>query len=287
MDLRAYLRDGDIAPATRALNYQPFILSDNVQTEAAFSWFDSGDPRVAPPLVFRRQDCSPERWAKVSEINGRLRAMYDDLLDEIASRFPGGSLLDIACCNGYFPVGAELRGMKGTGIDIEQHARAVSFLNAKLGTKARFIPGLYRSDQHRLPHLGGLFRKPRFDVVCMSAIMCHLPDPLHFLAAAARMANHAILFWGQVLDTPHLLISYNKPHHALSLQPTAFPNGFNDNTRLSLGLFAESALGLGFSKLIKIEPRATWLAALSSKRDLPLETEISEISEHMALLLVR
>src|SRR3954470_21659487 len=47
MDLRKFLR-GDIEPATRVLSYQPFILSDDVETGAAYSWMRGGDPRTAP-----------------------------------------------------------------------------------------------------------------------------------------------------------------------------------------------------------------------------------------------
>jgi hypothetical protein len=218
--------------------------------------------------------------------------MYDDLLDEVAGRFPGGTLLDIACNNGYFPVGAELRGMKGAGLDLGDRTDSFSVLNGALGTKARFLPVAYDSRSHALPV------DEKFDVTVMTAIMCHLPDPLHFLSAASAITNRAILFWGQVVNIDSPIISYNKPHPSLS-DPAEFPNCFNDNTRISLGMFKQAARLLGFSEVIPIEPRPTWITELSAipprstwiarllHRGVDLESELNSGSPHMALLLVR
>jgi len=115
MDLRSKL-NGNINRAEHALNYQPFILSDDVQTGVAYSWARAGDCRVNPKLVQRKQD-SEEEWNTACAANGVLRAMYEDLLDDIATVSLGGTLLDVACNNGYFPVDAELRGMKGVGLE--------------------------------------------------------------------------------------------------------------------------------------------------------------------------
>jgi len=71
--------------------------------------------------------------------------MYDDFILEIARRYPAGSLLDVACNNGYFPVRAELAGMRRcAGIDLGRHYRyAVRFLNDVVGTKVKFMHGRY------------------------------------------------------------------------------------------------------------------------------------------------
>ena len=132
--------------------------------------------------------------------------MYDDLLGEVAQRFPGASLLDVACNNGYFPVGAELRGMRGTGIDLGDYSASIGFLNKCLGTRARFLHQWYDLHTHTFPSM------EKHDVVVMSAIMCHIPDPLNFLAAAAKRAAKAFLFWGQIVETDTLVVSYQPPH---------------------------------------------------------------------------
>jgi SAM-dependent methyltransferase len=279
MDLRGPL-SGATEAAAAVLNYQPFILADDVQTGAAFSWVCGRDPRVAPPLVFRQTELPAEDWRLAGEANGRLRAMYDDLLDEVARRFPGGSLLDVACNNGYFPVGAELRGMHGTGMDLGPYADSVALLNGALGTTAQFHQTGYRSREHTLPDLG------EFDVTVAMAIMCHLPDPLNFLAAVGRVTKGALLFWGQLINTDALVVSLLPPHTSLS-SLTDFPHAFNDNTRISKGLLADAARQMGFKEMVEIPPRVTWLTQLTAPRDLPLERELKEGSAHSAILLVR
>jgi hypothetical protein len=279
MDLRRHLSSNQVARAAAVLNYQPFILSDDVQTGAAWSWVSGVDPRVKPPLVFNRRNFEAQ-WDAITDANGRMRAMYDDLLDELATRFPGASLLDIACSNGYFPVGACARGMKGYGIDRSNHAPSIRFLNDALGTRARFARSPYDPYRRRLMGWG------RYDVTVISAIMCHLPDPLHFLAATARKTKKAILFWGQIVETENLLISYSAPHTALSTLRD-FPFNFNDNTRLSRGLFHVALKQLGFCEIVEIPPRPTWLWQIHQRRDGNLDEELRTGSRHVALLAVR
>jgi Methyltransferase domain len=264
MDLRAVLTtDAQREEASRVLNYQPFIISDDIQTGAAYSWTNGGDPRARPRFVFRRREENEESWAKITDANARLRRMYDDFVAEIARRYPGGSLLDFACNNGYFPVRASMLGMRGLGADGDrQHGGSIAFLNRHLGTTARFEPRNYD------PRLRGARRVsnlrpwpaslPRADVVCLVAILCHVPDPLGFLTFAAGLADKALFFMGQVLDSDHFLISYQKPHRALS-KPTRFPFTFNDNTRLSRGLLFHTLEELGFRDVIELSWQPAWL----------------------------
>jgi SAM-dependent methyltransferase len=279
MDLRTRLDGSQINVATRLLNYQPFLLSDDVQTGVAYSWVNGGNPRVAPPLVFRRSEFEPE-WIAISDANARLRTMYDDLLDAVAERFPRCSLLDVACNNGYFPVGACLRGMKGYGIDLGDYSSSVRFLNQALGTKAKFSHASYDSRRHELAVRG------RYDVTVLMAIMCHLPDPLNFLAAIGRITDKAILFWGQLVDTDRLMIAFNPPHPSLS-DLRDFPHNFNDNTRLSRALFDFAMDQLGFRHITEITPQPTWLQQLHRPTSGNLTEELTDGSRHVALLATR
>ncbi|MCL2202472.1 MAG: class I SAM-dependent methyltransferase [Defluviitaleaceae bacterium] len=281
MDLREKINSHDAGEAVAVLNYQPFIISDDIQTGCAYSFCSGDDPRVAPPLVFHKNDWTDEKWDFISKCNGQLRAMYDDILDEIASRFPGASLLDIGCNNGYFPVGAEIRGMRGTGTDGNgAHEKSMHFLNKALDTQAEFILGLYDSITHKLPDVG------IHDVVTLSAIMCHLPDPLYFLSEVGKIAQRAILYYGQIIDTDKFLISYNPPHPNLS-HIVEFPHNFNDNTRLSLGLFKEACSQMGFNNFYKIPPRDSWLEMCHGPISLTLEQELKDVSCHVAILAMR
>ncbi len=282
MDLRKYLAGAEIERGAGVLNYQPFILSDDVQTGVAYSWVvPVADPWLTPPLVFRKSELSQADWDLAVDANARQRAMYEDLLDAVAARYPGGTLLDSACSNGYFPVGAELRGMHGTGMDPQNNGPAITFLNETLGTSAKYVPEAYNFRTHRFPDVGS------FDVTVASAIMCHLPDPLDFLAALGRITKHAILFWGQVIDTEHLLVAYNEPRF-IPGDENEFPHAFNDNTRISMGLLKHAVRQMGFREIIQIPHSPTWLYQILVPAGRSLERELGESwSPQPALLIVR
>jgi hypothetical protein len=130
--------------------YQPFLISDEMQTGVAYSWLYAADPRVSPPLLFRKAAWAAE-WGRIDDANGRLRTMYDDFVKEIARRYPGGSLLDVACNNGYFPVRAETLGMgRATGADLDWHYwLSIRFLNEVLGASVDFQRAVYRPERRR------------------------------------------------------------------------------------------------------------------------------------------
>lgn len=280
MDLRSAIQTAkQRLTAERVLNYQPFLIADDLQTGVGYSWLHSTEPRVSPPLVFKRDEWA-EQWGRITSANRALAQMYDDFVDEIAKHYPGGSLLDFACNNGYFPVRAELNGMHNcAGIDLGAHyADSVSFLNATVGTAVKFYHAPYEQTTSST-HIN-----EKFDVVCLSAIMCHMPEPLRLLAAIGKIAREAIFFWGQMLDTEKFLISYNPPHASLSTE-TVFPFRFNDNTRISRGLFREAAEQMGFTKVSFLKPREHWLLTGTPATD--LEREITTGSAHVAVLAMR
>jgi SAM-dependent methyltransferase len=245
VDLRPYLSNSLFKQAEAVLDYQPFILSDDAQTGVAYSWLHAADPRVAPKLRFQRDE--PE-WDAATEANEQLRQLYEGFLGEIAARFPGASLFDIGCSNGYFPVRAELLGLNGYGTDIWRgRARSIAVLNTALGTKAAFLWAPYS------PQLGRVLTWRRFDVVTASAIMCHLPSPLDFLRALARIARRALFVWGEFAPGDDMAIFYREPHTSWG-RPRAFPYGFNDGTRLTRPLFDFAMRELGFRELVTIPP---------------------------------
>jgi hypothetical protein len=303
MDLREFgLSPEQVEAGREVLNYQPFILSDDIQTGVAYSWRHSDDPRLPPGFVFHREQWG-EQWDQITEDNARLRRTYDGLMRFVASHYAGKSLLDVACNNGYFPVRAELFGMgPSAGMDMgAQHQNAFAYLNSVCGTHATFTHAVYDSVSRSAPLEG------RYDVVAASAIMCHLPDPLHFLAFLASKAREAIFFWGQVINTDSLLVSYQTPHHALHDRP--FPYCFNDNTRISRGLMELSLKQLGFDKVVEIPWQDDWIspyitaysppylgprvvAALSKAREKVLRAfallnEIEITSKHVGILAMR
>jgi hypothetical protein len=257
MDLRPYSPSWlQVNAAATALNYQPFIISDDIQTGVAYSWLHSADPRDDPfyRFVFRRDRSSPELWAKAAAANGRLAAMYDDFVAEIARHYPGGSLLDVGCNNGYMPVKAEQLGMRRcAGTDRRSHQwAAIQVLNSITGTSVSFLNRAYDFRRHKAK-IG-----KRYDVVVASAVMCHLPDPLNFLAFLGSLATEAVFFWGQMIDSDELLVGYDQPNR---FREEPFPWGFDDNTRLSRGLFRRSVELMGFREIVELPHRDTWLPA--------------------------
>ena len=266
--------------AAQVLNYQPFVITDNLQTGVAYSWFHTADPRVSAPLVFERLAMPEAEWDKVTSCNAALRAMYDKSVRAIADRYPKGTLFDVACNNGYFPVRAEMYGMgRSAGMDAgPQYGDSLKFLNSVCGTHAKFCSCVYDTATHTAPV------KEKYDVVVASAIMCHLPDPTHFLAFLGRIAKQAIFYWGQILDQDELIIAYKPPNLALDLNRagTPFPRCFNDNTRVSRGLLETSFRLMGFRDIVYFESE---LLPVGPKMD--LATEIRQGSYHWGVLAMR
>jgi SAM-dependent methyltransferase len=288
MDLRqSSLSKEQISTAASVLNYQPFIISDELQTGAAYSWAYGRDPRIAPTLVFKKS-IDNQIWDQVTDSNGRLRKMYDDFILEITSRYPSGTFLDVACNNGYFPAAAAKLGMRRTkGIDLGgQYRDSLNFLNEILGTRAEFEQVNYDP----LVHASRLSEK--FDVVSAVAIMCHLPDPMNFLAYLGSLANEAIFFMGQVIDTDAFIVSHWKPHGELGRGELPFPYRFNDNSRLSRGLLFHGFEQMGFKNILELPWRKEWLSPYFAVNYNPatkpdLETEIKTGSKHIAVLATR
>lgn len=257
MDLRRYSPSSlQVAAATATLNYQPFIISDDIRTGVAYSWLHSRDPREDrhPDFVFRRGETAPEVWDRAADANDRLAAMYDDFIAEIARHYAGGSLLEIGCNNGYLPVRAEQLGMRrcaGADRSTRQWA-SIKVLNNLTGTSVDFYNRAYSPREHR----ASISR--RYDVVVASAVMCHLPDPLNFLAFLGSLAKEAVFFWGQMIDSDDFLVGYSEPNR---FYREAFPWGFDDNSRLSRGLFRRSVELMGFGEIVELPHRDTWLPA--------------------------
>ena len=82
--------------------------------------------------------------------------------------------------------------------------------------------------------------------------MCHLPNPLDFLAALARVARRAVFFWGALAPGNEMAILYRNPHAALRHGAPAFPYIFNDDTRISRPLFDFAMRELGFREVLEL-----------------------------------
>jgi hypothetical protein len=254
------LRDCNLSPervelGASVLNYQPFILSDDIQTGVAYSWLysaESGRLSKVNDFVWRRQAATLQEWERFSDANARLRNMYEDWLDAIAQAYPGGTLLDPACNNGYFLVGALRRGMnKAIGYDRVDYSDPVRFLNESLGTSAEFIHQPYSSWTHRIEGC------QRYDVAVASLIMCHISDPLYFLAFLGRVAKEAIFLFTGMSTAPGYAIHYSKPNKFYPEDD--FPVCFDNDVGLSRDLLFESLNLMGFKNIRLLNYKPSWL----------------------------
>src|SRR5713101_850313 len=246
MDLRQFRpTPAQTESAAGLLRYQPFVLDDNRHTGVAYSWLYTADPTTAniPALVYDRRAVSADVWAKAYEANRRLAAMYDGFVRRIVTICPpGGSYLDFACNDGYFPVAASLAGVRSAvGVDYDDYAGSFQVLNEITGASAKFLLGRYDSPSHTIQAPRDI---DRYDVVSISAVLGHVPDPLHFLKAIAGLASKAVLIWDGFMDTEDLRIRYNPPNR---FTKATFPNGFDNATKISIPLLRLSMTQLGFS----------------------------------------
>lgn len=257
MDLRKHgLSPAQVAQGAGCLNYQPFVLSDDVCTGVAYSWIatnDGGRSQNAPNFVLDRRNCDGRLWEQFWDANRRLAAMYDDFVEAITQHVPGGTMLDVACNNGYFLVRGAQRGMsKCVGYDQVDYTRAVQFLNSVTGTNVQFINAAYDSWKHEIPGC------QQYDVVVASNIMQHISDPLYFLNFVGGRARRALFLFTGMGDTDQYLVYYSKPNRFY--QDRKFPIGFDNDVGLSRGLLWESLNQLGFSRIIEIPRKSTWLS---------------------------
>ena len=183
--------------------------------------------------------------------------MYDCFIGRIVSACgPGGSYLDVGCNTGYFPVKACLDGVRtAVGVDLLDHSEGFQLLTEITGSQAKFARGGYDPNNHILtiePDYGAAC----YDVVSSSALLCHVPDPLHFLKALATRARKAIFLWSGFIDSQELLIRYNAPNRVFQRE---FPNGFDDGTALSTGLLFLAMDQLGFPNCDELKSTSDWL----------------------------
>ena len=260
MDLRPFHPPKALTDeAARLLRYQPFILDDDRHTGVAYVWLYRPDPTAATPqdFFFDRRTTPEAVWTKAYAANIRVAAMYDAFVKRIVEICPKpGSYLDFGCNTGYFPVSASVAGVQTTmGVDLGDYSQHVRLLNDITGASTRFSVGAYDPSSHTIS-LQNDFGTEQYDVVSTNAVMCHLPDPLHFLKALARLASKAIFIWDSFVDSDELLIRYLPPN---IFSDAEFPNGFDSCTSISLGLLKLSMDKLGFGRHEELEIHPEWM----------------------------
>lgn len=265
MDLRSYITSPlQISKAKElvlreAINYQPFLFADDFETGIGFEFlfgefkgmvhspdFDR-DPGIPP--AFRRFLIAAEDKENFSDSNRRLRVMYEGFVDAICGHFGDVSHMtfaDIGCNSGYFPLSFSRRGAaESVGYDRVNYTGSFDLLNDILGTRARFIHSFYRSTLQKIPDCTA-----RYDVVTTTALLCHLPDPLQYLAFLGSMARKALFIWTGVSREDEYCIGFGEPNKYY--KSDAFPLCFDNLTTPSLKLLLKSLELMGFTEIHQI-----------------------------------
>ncbi len=252
MDLRPFqLTREQVQQGAQLLDYQPFILSDDVQTGIGYDWvYGAQDPGR---YVARRDQMSEETWRRFDAANAQLRSMYDQWIDVACSHARGGeSVLDVACNSGYFLQRFAQKGYRDcTGYDRLDKAEAFAYLNRILGTNTRFIHRPYDSWTHQLPGCNPA------DVVIASAILLHLSDPLYFLHFLAGVTRKVLFLFTRVLHSSEYLLKYEEPN--AYYKGDDFPICFDNNNSISTGLLHLSLKKLGFREVIELQANDHWI----------------------------
>jgi SAM-dependent methyltransferase len=266
MDLRARITDAHLVDTAKALavegllTYQPLVFSDDFEVGVGYE-FETGSrvglvhyPDIAPALLgspeLRRLLVDPADYAAFHAANRRLADYYDYLADRISEAVGGASghsFLDVGCNVGYFPQSFAARGAKlAAGCDRQDFSRSFDLLNAIEGRSARYLRAWYEPDKHALSGLDS------FDVVMSMAMVCHVADPLHLLAAMGKLAQKAIFVWTLINDDAGNTCHYGDPRG--DYPEDDFPYCFDNKVAPSESLMRYALELMGFKTVSEIAP---------------------------------
>jgi hypothetical protein len=252
MDLRRFgITREQALQGAKLLDYQPFILADDIQTGVAYEWLHAADE--AGRYVAFRDQVTPQVWQRFTAANQYLRNMYDDWIESLCAQVPGAqTALDVAGNSGYFLQALARKGYQDcVGYDLLDKTEAFAFLNHVLGTNTRFIHRPYDSWKHPIPGC-----QPA-DVVIASAILLHISDPLYFLHFLGRMTRKAMFLFTRVIRADEYVLLYGEPNEYS--KEAQFPVGFDNNNFISTGLLHLSLKKLGFREVIELPPQPSWV----------------------------
>lgn len=128
----------------------------------------------------QREDVGTREFYEAAE---RLRYEYHyhlfPLFDKVATKFPGGKLLEIGCSMGNDTIQFARRGMQVTGVDITE--AAISLISQRFQLYG--LEGDFRvADAEHLP-----FEDNTFDVVYSFGVLHHTPDTAGAIEEARRV----------------------------------------------------------------------------------------------------
>lgn len=253
MDLRTFgITRAQALQGAQLLDYQPFVLWDDIQTGVAYEWVYQEEAHST--YVAYRDRMTDLEWRRFSETNAQMRTMYDDWVEEICRAAPGAqTAFEVACNSGYFLQKLALKGYKECrGYDILDKREVFAFLNGLLGTNTQFIHRSYDSWKHTIPDCGPA------DVVIASAILLHISDPLYFLKFLGDRTRKLLFLFTRVIEAPEFVLLYGSPPNRY-VKDAPFPVGFDNNNHISTGLLDFSLRQAGFREIVELPYKDSWV----------------------------
>jgi len=253
MDLRPFnLTKRQILEAKLLLGYQPFIISDNIQTGRGYAHIYGENL----PQVMDKDRASVEEWNKFVEANARMRKMYDDWI-ETACAIVGDlsklSVADVGCSTGYLLYRFWEKGARNCiGYDRSDYSHAINLLNDITGYKVKFVHEPYNPLSHKIEGC------TEHDIVISSAVMCHLSDPLNHISFLAQITKRALLLHTQVSEEDAYIVHYGTSTRKFS-KGDPFPVCFDDGVTISRRFLLESLHLAGFRNIQEIKYSDEWL----------------------------
>lgn len=248
MDLRnRNLSRDDVNEARGLFFYQPFILSDDLQSGIAYDWSHGNNVYQVD-----RSQVDEATWTAFDSANHNLRSAYEGWLDAIAAAYgdlSNASMIDTACAEGYFLHGLADRGVRRcVGYDLSPRVLETNrFLNRILAHNVEVHAIPYDMRTHTIPG-----SEPA-DIVISSAIMVHLSDPTFYLEFLGSITKKLLFLYSAFEDTEEMRITYERPrvYHDVEAK---FPLCFSGKTTVSLGLVKFALAEMGFNRVVEVPP---------------------------------
>lgn len=251
MDLRKFNPSAkQVEDCKKYLRYQPWIISDDCRTGAADDWVNHSGF-----LIMERNNVSAADWDRFSEMNERMRTMYASWVNsvcDLVGPLKDLTVIDTASNEGQFLFQFLEKGAKRCiGHDLAPECGImVNLLNDITGLNAEFINEPYDMMTHKIP------RAEKGDVVISSAIMCHLSDPLYYLAFLGSITKKALFLFTAVDTAPGFRITYSG---ARAYYNNPFPICFDAMTFVSRTLIDFGLKELGFTRIIELPYQEDWV----------------------------